>query len=199
MRYSNSWVIQSNLIYLHSVFQICIINIKKIVMFKKIALLLLCVFPISLMGQEVKLGHINSQEILSLMPERAEIEKTLNDLQTQWENELVKMREEYYAKIKEFQDKQATMPESIKQARQSEIVEIEQRINTFNQTASSDLQKKQQELFTPVIDKVKKAINEVGSENNYTYIFDLSTQSIVYQSPKSNDVTALVKKKLGLK
>ena len=168
-------------------------------MFKKIAFLLLCVFPISLMGQEVKLGHINSQEILSLMPERAEIEKTLNDLQTQWENELVKMREEYYAKIKEFQDKQATMPESIKQARQSEIVEIEQRINTFNQTASSDLQKKQQELFTPVIDKVKKAINEVGSENNYTYIFDLSTQSIVYQSPKSNDVTPLVKKKLGLK
>lgn len=168
-------------------------------MFKKIAFLLLCVFPISLMGQEVKLGHINSQEILSLMPERAEIEKTLNDLQTQWENELLKMREEYYAKIKEFQDKQATMPESIKQARQSEIVEIEQRINTFNQTASSDLQKKQQELFTPVIDKVKKAINEVGSENNYTYIFDLSTQSIVYQSPKSNDVTPLVKKKLGLK
>ncbi|MBP7368565.1 MAG: periplasmic chaperone [Bacteroidetes bacterium ADurb.BinA395] len=168
-------------------------------MFKKIAFLLLCVFPISLMGQEVKLGHINSQEILSLMPERTEIEKTLNDLQTQWENELLKMREEYYAKIKEFQDKQATMPESIKQARQSEIVEIEQRINTFNQTASSDLQKKQQELFTPVIDKVKKAINEVGSENNYTYIFDLSTQSIVYQSPKSNDVTPLVKKKLGLK
>ncbi len=151
------------------------------------------------MGQEVKLGHINSQEILSLMPERAEIEKTLSDLQTQWENELVKMREEYYAKIKEFQDKQATMPESIKQARQSEIVEIEQRINTFNQTASSDLQKKQQELFAPVIDKVKKAINEVGTENNYTYIFDLSTQSIVYQSPKSNDITALVKKKLGLK
>jgi outer membrane protein len=168
-------------------------------MFKKIAFLLLCVFPISLMGQEVKLGHINSQEILSLMPERAEIEKTLSDLQTQWENELVKMREEYYAKIKEFQDKQATMPESIKQARQSEIVEIEQRINTFNQTASSDLQKKQQELFAPVIDKVKKAINEVGTENNYTYIFDLSTQSIVYQSPKSNDITALVKKKLGLK
>jgi outer membrane protein len=168
-------------------------------MFKKIAFLILCIFPISLMGQEVKLGHINSQEILSLMPERTEIEKTLSDLQTQWENELVKMREEYYAKIKEFQDKQATMPESIKQARQNEIVEIEQRINTFNQTASSDLQKKQQELFAPVIDKVKKAINEVGAENNYTYIFDLSTQSIVYQSPKSNDVTALVKKKLGLK
>jgi len=168
-------------------------------MLKKIALLVLCALPISLMAQDGKLGHINSQEILSLMPERVTIEKTISDLQSQWEKELVKMREEYYAKIKEFQDKQATMPESIKTARQSEIGEIEQRITTFNQTASADLQKKQQELFTPVVEKVKKAINEVGAENNYLYIFDLSTQSIIYQSPKSNDISALVKKKLALK
>jgi len=168
-------------------------------MLKKIALVLLFALPISLMAQDAKLGHINSQEILTIMPERATIEKTISDLQGQWESELVKMREEYNAKIKEYQEKQATMPESIKQARQSEIGEIEQRITTFNQTASADLQKKQQELFTPVIEKVKKAINEVGAENNYLYIFDLSTQSIIYQSPKSNDVTPLVKKKLGLK
>ena len=168
-------------------------------MFKKIALVLLCALPFSLMAQEVKLGHVNSQEILTLMPERTVIEKTVGDLQSQWEKELVKMREEYYAKVKEFQEKQATMPESIKSARQGEISDLEQRISTFNQTASDDLRKKQQELFTPVIDKVKKAINEVGSENGYLYIFDLSTQSIIYMSPKSNDVTPLVKKKLGLK
>lgn len=166
---------------------------------KKIAFVLLFALPFSLMAQDSKLGHINSQEILSLMPERANIEKTINELQSHWENELLKMREEYNTKIKEYQDKQATMPESIKQARQSEIAEIEQRITTFQQTAYADLQKKQQELFTPVIEKVKKAINDVGAENNYLYIFDLSTQTVIYQSPKSNDVTPLVKKKLALK
>ncbi len=168
-------------------------------MLKKIAIVLLFALPIYLMAEESKLGHINSQEILTLMPERATIEKTISDLQSQWEKELVKMREEYTSKIKEYQEKQATMPESIKQARQSEIGEIEQRITTFQQTASADLQKKQQELFTPVVEKVKKAITEVGTENNYLYIFDLSTQSIIYQSPKSSDLTPLVKKKLGLK
>ncbi len=168
-------------------------------MLKKIALVLLCALPLSLMAQEAKLGHVNSQEILSLMPERVTIEKTIADLQTQWESELVKMREEYSSKIKEYQAKQATMPESIKTARQAEIGEIEQRITTFNQTASTDLQKKQQELFTPVVEKVKKAINEVALENKYTYIFDLSAQSIIYQAPTSNDITALVKKKLALK
>jgi outer membrane protein len=168
-------------------------------MFKKIALVLLCALPFSLMAEDIKLGHVNSQEILTLMPDRANIEKTISDLQTQWEGELVKMREEYNAKIKEYQEKQATMPESIKQARQSEIAEIEQRITTFQQTAYTDLQKKQQELFAPVVEKVKKAITEVGAEGNYLYIFDLSTQTVIYQSPKSSDITPLVKKKLGLK
>ena len=168
-------------------------------MFKKIALVLLFALPISLMAQDVKLGHVNSQEILTQMPERTDIEKKISDLQTQWEKELVKMREEYNSKIKEYQEKQATMPESIKQARQSEIAEIEQRITTFQQTAYTDLQKKQQEFFAPVVEKVKKAIAEVGSEGNYLYVFDMSTQNIIYQSPKANDLTALVKKKLGLK
>ena len=76
---------------------------------------------------------------------------------------------------------------------------MEQRITTTNQNAQTDLQKKSQDLFAPVIEKVRKAINEVGAENGYLYIFDLGAQSIIYQSPKSNDVTALVKKKLALK
>ena len=167
-------------------------------MLKKIALVILCSLPIGLMAQD-KLGHLNTQEIISIMPEVQTVQTALGDLQTQWENELLKMREEYYAKIQEYQEKQATMPESIKEARQSEIVEMEQRITTFSQQASADLQRKQQELFEPIIEKVRKAINEVGAENNYTYIFDLSTQSIIYNSPKSNDITALVKKKLNLK
>lgn len=167
-------------------------------MLKKIALIMLCALPLGLFAQD-KLGHINSKEIISVMPEVAGIEKTVDELGKKWESEIMKMREEYNAKIKEYQEKQETMPDGIKQIRMSEIQEVEQRINTFQQTAYTDLQKKQQELITPVIDKVKKAINEVGAETNLTYIFDLSSQSIIYQSPKSNDITALVKKKLGLK
>jgi outer membrane protein len=168
-------------------------------MFKKIALVLLCALPFSLMAQDAKLGHVNFSEIFAAMPDRANIEKTINDLQSQWESELMKMREEYNSKIKEYQEKQATMPESIKQARQSEIAELEQRTTTFQQTAYTDLQKKQQELFAPVGEKIKKAISEVGAEGNYLYIFDLGTQTVVYQSPNTNDITPLVKQKLGLK
>jgi outer membrane protein len=168
-------------------------------MFKKIALGLVCVLSLgALNAEELKIGYVNTQEILTAMPEKSTIEKKLSDLQSEMEKEMVKMREEYSTKIKEYQEKQATMPETIKQARQTEIQEIEQRITTFQQTANTDLQKKQQELFAPIIDKVKKAINEIGAETKCTYVFDLSAQAIVYQSPSATDLGPLVKKKLGL-
>ncbi|MCE5332947.1 MAG: OmpH family outer membrane protein, partial [Bacteroidales bacterium] len=158
----------------------------------------LCALPLGIFAQD-KLGHINSKEIISIMPEIPGIEKKIDELSKQWENEIMKMREEYNTKIKEYQQKQDSMPDGIKQIRMSEIQEMEQRISTFQQTAYTDLQKKQQDLVNPVIEKVRKAITDVAVENNYTYIFDLSAQSIIYQSPKSNDITALVKKKLAIK
>ncbi|NLI71374.1 MAG: OmpH family outer membrane protein [Bacteroidales bacterium] len=169
--------------------------IKKIALMLSIAILL----PIGAMAQNLKLGHINSQEIIVLMPEIEGMEKQLKEAGDQWEKELLKMREEYFAKIKEFQDTQATLSESIKKARQAELADMEQRISTLNQTAQQDLAKKQQDLAAPILEKVRKAISEVASENGYTYIFDIAAQSIIYTSPSSNDITVLVKKKLNLK
>lgn len=170
-------------------------------MIKKIALML-CVavlLPLGAMAQTLKVGHINSQEIISLMPEIEAMEKTMKEAGDQWESELLKMREEYFAKIKQFQDTQATLSESIKQARQAELADMEQRISTLNQTAQNDLAKKNQDLAAPILEKVRKAISDVAAENGYTYIFDIAAQSIIYTSPSSNDISALVKKKLNLK
>ena len=168
-------------------------------MLRKIVILLICTLSMNGFAQEAKFGHINSVEILSLMPEKANIEKSINELNNQWSAELTKLRDEYYTKIKAYQDKLKTMPESIKAVRQSEIAELEKRITSLQKSANEDLQKKQQELFAPVVEKVKKAIHDVGIENDLLYIFDTSTQGIIFQSPKSNDITALVKAKLDLK
>lgn len=167
-------------------------------MLKKIALIVLCALPFSLFSQE-KLGYINSESIIQLMPEIETIKKTVDELNATWEKELLKMREEYSTKIKEFQEREKTMSEAIREVRITEIQELESRITTTQQTAVANIQKKQQELFTPVIEKVKKAINDVGAEGSFTYIFDTSSQVILYQSPKANDVTPLVKKKLNIK
>jgi outer membrane protein len=167
-------------------------------MIKKIVLVLLFALPVSLMAQD-KLGFVNIQEIFQVMPDLTEIEKSIADMNEQYKKELDVMYQEYYAKAKEYQDNLNTMAETIKARRQSEIVDLEKRIGTFQQQANEEMQRKQMELIQALREKILKATGEVGAESNYTYIFDISSQSIAYHSPKAVDVTPLVKKKLGLK
>ena len=167
-------------------------------MIKKIVLLVLFALPVSLMAQD-KLGYVNIQEIFQVMPDLTEIEKSIADMNEQYKKELDVMYQEYYAKAKEYQDNLNTMAETIKARRQSEIVDLEKRIGTFQQQANEEMQRKQMELIQALREKILKATGEVGAESNYTYIFDISSQSIAYHSPKAVDVTPLVKKKLGLK
>lgn len=167
-------------------------------MIKKIVLLVLFALPVSLMAQD-KLGFVNIQEIFQVMPDLTEIEKTVADMNEQYKKELDVMYQEYYAKAKEYQDNLNTMAETIKARRQSEIVDLEKRIGTFQQQANEEMQRKQMELIQALREKILKATGEIGAENNYTYIFDVSSQAIAYRSPKAVDVTPLVKKKLGLK
>lgn len=167
-------------------------------MTKKIILMMLIALPVSLIAQD-KLAYVNVQEIFQVMPDLSDVEKNIADLNEQYKKELENMYEEYYTKAKEYQDNMATMAESIKAKRQSEISDMEKRITTFQQSANEDLQRKQMELYSAIRAKILKATSEVGTENSYTYIFDISSQSVAFYSPKAVDVTPLVKKKLGLK
>jgi len=169
-------------------------------MTKKIIIaLFICALPVLASAQEMKIGHVSTGDILQSMPEKATIQKALSDLQSEWESQLLKMREEYAAKIKDYQEKEATMSAGIKEARQSEIADMEQRMNTLVQQAQADLERKNQELMAPVVEKLRKAIDEVASESGFTYIINESTDVLLYVAPTANDITPQVKTKLGLK
>lgn len=167
-------------------------------MLKKIVLFLICVLPLSLMAQETKLGHVNIQEVFLLMPELPGIQKAIEEENKMVENEISKMTDEFKSKLKEYQDKQNTLSDLIKQAREEELNNIQQRIQTFRQSSTMGIEKKKQELAGPINDRINKAITEVATEGKYLYIFNYDPSIFAYKSQNSNDVTPLVKKKLGL-
>ena len=165
----------------------------------KKAYLILATLAISLGLQAqnpVKLGHLNTQELLLLMPERAEAEAKLNTLSTQLEGRLKVLSTEYQSKIQGFQALPADTPQSTVEDMRGEIVAMEKRITDFRTNAQNDLGSKEEELVQPMIEKLQKAIDEVGAENGFTYVFDLSAGSVVYHN--SDDITVLVKTKLGI-
>ena len=166
---------------------------------KTIVILSLFCLPLMINAQKViKLGHIDSNELLKSMPGRdsaqAELQKHGKQLQTTLEG----MRTELESKYQAYQADAPNMSDLIKQSKQKELQDMQARIEEFQTNAQKDLQEKEKKLLSPIIDKAKKAIEEVAKENKYTYIFDSGVGVLLY-SDSSDDILLLVKKKLGLK
>lgn len=164
-----------------------------------IAVVLALFASLNSFGQtKVKLGHIDSMELLQSMPGRDSAEKILQVYASTLEKQILAMQSELENKYNTFVSEQATMSQLIQQTKTKELQDLQARIEAFQQSAQKDLQEKEKELVQPIIDKAKKAIEEVGKENSYTYIFDSSMGVLLYDET-GDDIMLLVKKKLGMK
>lgn len=162
---------------------------------KKIIIAMMLMLPMAISAQ--KFGHVNTQELFAQMPEMNQVKLKMDTIQNQYEMQLTSMNEEFQRKMQDYQSQEATMPDAVKQIRQQELQEMQQRIQLFYQTAEQDIQKKQQELLLPVHEKMVKAIKTVGDREGYTYIFD--SAAMQYIAEGANDVMPAVKKELGIK
>jgi outer membrane protein len=144
-----------------------------------------------------KLGYIDSNELLEMMPGKDSIQTALQDYGKSLENQLQTMYTEYQTKVQDYQANSRTMSDIIRQTKEKELADLETRIETFRQQADADLQEKQVTLLQPLLDKAKNAINAVAKENGYTYIFDVGTGAFLYYE-KGDNIMPLVKTKLGL-
>ena len=162
---------------------------------KKLILMLALALPMLATAQ--KIGHINSQEIMAIMPETKQMSLKLDSLQTSYENQLANMQEEFNKKLTEFQQQQATMTAGVKEFRQQELAEMEQRMQMFYQTVQKDLQAKQVEYLQPVQNKLLEAINKVAAAQGCTYVVDRT--AVLYVGADALDLTSAVRAELGIK
>ena len=137
---------------------------------KKVLVILALVLP--MMASAQKYGHVNTAELFQLMPELKGVTARLDSLNKQYEDLLVNMQEEYQKKAQEYEQKAATMTDAMKQIQEEELYTMQQRLQTTYQTAQQDIAQKRQEYVAPVQEKMLKAIQAVGQEKGFTYIFD---------------------------
>lgn len=145
-----------------------------------------------------KFGHVNSTQLLSLMPETKAADSSLQKFGVSLESQLKAMTAEYQGKITDFKSKEGSMAEPIREAKLKEISDLEDRIQTFQESAQSSMQKKKEELYTPILKKAEEAINAVAKEHKFAYIFDTGAGALLF-AQESDDVLPLVKAKLGIK
>jgi outer membrane protein len=143
-----------------------------------------------------KLGHLDAQEVLLSLPERAEAQASIEAAAGEYETEVARMQSELETKFADYQAKASTWPDAIRQQKERELQQLDAGLQEFGVTIQNDLAQMEQQLLSPMIERVRKAIEDVGKEQGYTYIFDTSTGVTLYNG--GDDVTDLVKTKLGM-
>ena len=166
---------------------------------KKIILLIACsIITGSVAQAQQKLGYINSAELLELMPEAKKADSSLKTYAKSYQDQLEAMSKDYQKKVQEFQAQEKTMTDAVKEVKYKEIQQLQERIQSTDQSAQEKVAGKKQELFAPILEKADKAIKDVAKANNYDYIFDASAGALLY-TKESDNILPLVKSKLGIK
>lgn len=145
-----------------------------------------------------KFGHVNTQEIMQAMPEFAKARTDIEALTKQYEADLKSMQDELQKKAEAFEKEESTLPENIKTRRQQELQDMYQKIQQSYQDNQQALAKEQQDRLQAISAKILEAIKQVGTAGNYVYIMDVTSGIPYISTTLSTDVTAEVKKKLGL-
>ncbi|MBI9035123.1 MAG: OmpH family outer membrane protein [Bacteroidales bacterium] len=165
--------------------------------FKLFAFIAIITMAGSVNAQNTKIGHINSSELLSVMPGKDTVEAKLQEYEASLKSQVQSMYVEYQNKVQEYQANVSTFSELIRKTKEEEIGGLEQRIMAFEQNMQQDFQMKRAELFNPLLEKAQDAINIVAKENGFTYVMDSGTGSVIYFDG-GIDILPLVKKKLGI-
>jgi len=163
---------------------------------RKITLILAAFMICAASAFAQKYGHVNSTDIMQAMPGIDSVQIKIAEFQKSLETLYENMANEFQTKNDKFNKDAGTMSSAVRKVREDELVALQNRIQEFQMNVQDDLEEEYLRLIAPFKEKVQKAINDVAKDNKYSYIFD--TQILLYYDG-GDDVTPLVKKKLGIK
>ena len=164
--------------------------------FKKLTSSILLMFVSFTVTAQSKVAHIDSQALISEMPEVKEAQAQLEKLQKTYSTEIDASMKEYQTKLQTYSADAQNQTEVTNKARQKELAGMEQNIQQYQQTASQDIQKKQADLLRPLIEKARAAIQKVARAQGFDYVID-GTQGGSLILADGKDLMEDVKKELG--
>ena len=144
-----------------------------------------------------KFAHVNYAELVQLCPEADSARATMTASSNEAQATYQAMVEEFNAKYEDYQSKVGTWTASIRQTKEQELTDIQQRIQQFSQNVDMELQQQQQQLMAPIYEKALNAVKDLAKAGGYIYVFDVSSL-LYYDAAQSTDLTPDARKALNI-
>jgi len=143
----------------------------------------------------IKIGYINSQQIIQEAPGAQQARDSLEQQLSEYRTEVQSMGEELQRMIQQYEQQQMTLSEEARQSREEEIRQQQQAYQERIQQLENQAAQRQQELVAPIMERINAVIEDIRREGSYTMIFDVAAQGIIAADP-GLDLTAEVIRRL---
>ena len=163
---------------------------------KKLVVVVFMAFSAFGSKAQQKIGYINTDELIGVMPEAEKADSELKDYQASLAQQGQDMMNELNIKDSLFVKDSSKLSPSMKEIKKNELIALYQRVQNWNQQAQEMYQQEAQKKIAPLRTKAMDAIKMVAKENGYAYILDYNS---VIVGPPGDDVLEMVKKKLNIK
>ncbi len=144
-----------------------------------------------------KIAHIDTQELVASMPEMKSAETELEKIEKTYDTELRNLANEFEAKVRRYEQEADSKSEEENMIRAQELQEMQNNIQEYRQQAMEEYDKKRQDIYQPLLEKARKAIEKVGKAQGFDYVFDSTMGSGVIMA-EGKDLLPDVKKELGI-
>ena len=154
-------------------------------------------FSSNVSAQELKLAHIDMQELIMSMPEYEEAMAALQKVGEDLEQELELMQVELNRNFDDFQRNQESLSDLVRQTRIEAIQRLQERIQIFQQQAQESYQMEWQRLMQPVQEKAHNAVEAVAEAQGITHVFN--SQALLFTARNTIDLLPAVRQHLGIR
>lgn len=140
--------------------------------------------------------YLNSADIIQSTPGAADAQRMFDQEIADRRTELQEQAAVVDSLLQEYQGQESVFSPQMREEKQREIRSRQQSLQTRRLEIENELTERQQELLRPILEQVSGVIEQVRAENNYSMVFDISTEGVVAADP-SLDITELVKARVG--
>lgn len=148
-----------------------------------------------------KFGYIDTNFILSKMPEYAKAQSEIEQLSTGWQNEVEELQRGVEVLYVSLKAEEVLLTEEMKAERMALIHKKEGELKEYQRKVfgfGGLFFLKKQELIKPLQDKVWEAVEKIAKQNRLAIVFDKASELVMIYTDPRHDYTDFVLEELGL-
>jgi len=168
---------------------------------KKLIIIAALAFTVSTLSAQ-RFAFVDSEFILTSIPEYNEAIEEINDLAIRWQREIEEHFREIERLFQRFQAEAPLLSDDMRRRREQEIVDREREVQNLQRRrfgAEGDLFRMRQEKIRPVQDRVFASIERIARNRNFDFVFDRSDNAVMLFANPARDISNEVLNDMGIR